>query len=123
MTGAISSADPGRPITLGLHMEDLEEDRRIGPAEAGAYCDFLCMHGYPIYADWAAGPTDELVLPFLASITSWLGGGKDLLFAEFGLPTYRRGDPDLQSYRKATALASSRRMRRCVRTLAIRRQR
>ncbi len=105
MTGAIRSADPGRPITLGLHMEDLEEDRRIGPAEAGAYCDFLCMHGYPIYADWAAGPTDELVLPFLASITSWLGGGKDVLFAEFGLPTYRRGDPDLQRHRQASSSA------------------
>jgi endo-1,4-beta-mannosidase len=98
MTAAVRSADPGRPITLGLHMEDLEEERRIGPAEAGEYCDFLCMHGYPIYADWANSPTDELVLPFLASLTRWLGGGKDVLFAEFGLPTYRRGDPDLQRH-------------------------
>jgi endo-1,4-beta-mannosidase len=105
MTDAIRSADPGRPITLGLHMEDLEEDRRIGPAEAGEYCDFLCMHGYPIYADWAADPTDELVLPFLASVTSWLSGGKDVLFAEFGLPTYRRGDPDLQRHRQASSSA------------------
>jgi endo-1,4-beta-mannosidase len=105
MTEAIRSADPERPITLGLHMEDLEEDRRIGPAEAAGYCDFLCMHGYPIYASWATGPTDELVLPFLAAITSWLGGGKDVLFAEFGLPTYRGGDPDLERHRKASSSA------------------
>ena len=105
MTGAIRSADPGRPITLGLHMEDLEEDRKIGPAEAGAYCDFLCMHGYPVYADWAAGSTDELLLPFLASVTRWLGGGKDVLFAEFGLPTYRTGDPDFDRHRQASSSA------------------
>lgn len=105
MTDAIRSADPGRPVTLGLHMEDLEEDRRIGPAEAGAYCDFLCMHGYPIYADWAVGPTDELVLPFLASITSWLGRGKDVLFAEFGLPTYSTGNADFERHRKASSSA------------------
>ena len=99
MTGAIRAADPGRPITVGLHMEDLEEDRRIGPAEAGAYCDFLCMHGYPVYASWAAGPTDELVLPFLAAVTRWLGGDKDVLFAEFGLPSYSTEDPDLDRHR------------------------
>jgi hypothetical protein len=105
MAGAIHRADPARPITLGLHMEDIEEDRRIGPAEAGAYCDFLCMHGYPIYADWAAGPTDELVLPFLAVITRWLSGGSDVLFAEFGLPSYRRGDPDSQRHREVSSSA------------------
>jgi len=48
MAGAIRTADPGRPITIGTHMEDLEEDRGIGPAEAARHCDFVCMHGYPI---------------------------------------------------------------------------
>jgi len=92
-TAAIRSADPGVLITTGLHMEDLEEDRMLGPAEAGEVCDFLTMHGYPIYAGWAAGPTDEHLLPFLAHMTRWLGGGSDVLFSEFGLPTYRRADP------------------------------
>jgi endo-1,4-beta-mannosidase len=87
MTGAIRSADPGRPITVGTHMEDLEEDRVIGPAEAARHCDFVSMHGYPIYADWAAGPTDHHLLPFLALVTRWLAGGADVLFEEFGLPT------------------------------------
>jgi endo-1,4-beta-mannosidase len=87
MAGAIRSADDATAITIGLHMEDLEQDRRIGPAEAAEACDFLTMHGYPIYAPWAAGPTDEHLLGFLTQVTRWLGGDTDLLFSEFGLPT------------------------------------
>jgi hypothetical protein len=55
------------------------------------------MHGYPIYARWARGPTDDELLPFLARVTYWLGEGRDVLFTEFGLPTHRRGDPRKQS--------------------------
>ncbi len=87
MTSAIRGADGAAPITIGLHMEDLEEDRHLGPREAAEACDFLTMHGYPIYARWARGATDELVVPFLARITRWLGGGTDVWFTEFGLPT------------------------------------
>ena len=36
----------------------------------------LTMHGYPIYAAWSDGPTDEHLVPFLASMTRWLGGGR-----------------------------------------------
>lgn len=86
ITGAIRAVDAAHPITIGLHMEDLEEDRRLGPCEAARVCDFLCMHGYPLYADWATGPTDEMLLPFLGLITRWLGG-KEVLFEEFGAPT------------------------------------
>ena len=32
-------------------------------------------------------------MPFLARVTRWLGGGADVLFSEFGLPTFRAGDP------------------------------
>ena len=67
--------------------------RRLGPREAADACDFLSMHGYPIYARWADGPTDEQLLPFLVHVTRWLAQGRELLFSEFGLPTYRRGDP------------------------------
>jgi endo-1,4-beta-mannosidase len=87
MTEAVRGADPGRLVTVGIHMEDLEEDRGIGPAEVARWCDFVSMHGYPIYADWAAGPTDVRLVPFLALVTRWLAGGAPVLFEEFGLPT------------------------------------
>lgn len=89
--GAIRKVDSTHPITIGLHMEDLEEDRRLGPKEAALVCDFLCMHGYPIYADWARSATDEMLLPFLGLITRWLGG-KEVLFEEFGAPTRPRDE-------------------------------
>jgi endo-1,4-beta-mannosidase len=92
LTSAIRGADETALVTVGLHMEDLEEDRLLGPGEASAACDFLCMHGYPIYAKWADGPTDELLVPFLARVTQWLGHGRGVLFSEFGLPTYRGAD-------------------------------
>lgn len=97
VTASIRTADPAALVTIGLHMEDLEEDRRLGPAEAAEECDFLTMHGYPIYARWSKGPTDEHLLPFLAHVTRWLGSGQSVLFSEFGLPTYRQADPVGQS--------------------------
>ncbi len=100
ITSAIRTADATAAITVGLHMEDLEEDRKLGPHEVSEACDFLSMHGYPIYARWADGPTDERLLPFLADITRWLGNGRDVLFSEFGLPTYRPGDPSGESARR-----------------------
>jgi endo-1,4-beta-mannosidase len=87
VTSTIRDHDPGRAITIGLHMEDLEEDRLIGPAEAATWCDFVCMHGYPAYADWVAQPTDLDLVPFLAELTRWLAGGAPVLFEEFGQST------------------------------------
>jgi endo-1,4-beta-mannosidase len=87
MTGALRSGDPGRPITVGTHMEDLENDRRMGPADVARHCEVVSMHGYPAYTAWADGPTDDELLPFLALVTGWLAGGAPVLFEEFGLPT------------------------------------
>src|SRR5690349_6974370 len=92
MTTALRRVDPGRPITVGLHMEDLEDDRRIGPAEVARHCEVVSMHGYPPYTSWADGPTDDRLLPFLALLTRWMAGGADVLFEEFGLPTAPRSD-------------------------------
>jgi endo-1,4-beta-mannosidase len=86
---AVRQADDEALVTIGLHMEDLEEDRRLGPREAAGPCDFLSMHGYPIYASWAEGSVDAQLLPFLARVTRWLGNGRHVLFSEFGLPTHR----------------------------------
>jgi endo-1,4-beta-mannosidase len=93
IASAIRDADDTALVTVGLHMEDLEEDRLLGPHEASRVCDFLSMHGYPIYARWADGPTDDRLLGFLARMTHWLGGGREILFSEFGLPTYRGAEP------------------------------
>jgi hypothetical protein len=58
------------------------------------------MHGYPIYAEWARGATDEMLLPFLGLMTRRLGG-KDVLFEEFGAPTRPR--EELRGARAAAA--------------------
>jgi endo-1,4-beta-mannosidase len=104
MTSAIRAADGLAEVTIGIHMEDLEEDRRLGPHEAAEACDFLTMHGYPIYARWARGGTDEALVPFLARVTRWLGGGADVLFSEFGLPTFRDGDPGVEDAPSSSSL-------------------
>ena len=96
IASSIRSADSACRITLGLHMEDLEDDRRIGPADAAEVCDVLCMHGYPIYTSWCRSPTDPELVAFLTEVTLWLAGGKkDVLFAEFGAAT-RDGDPEAE---------------------------
>jgi endo-1,4-beta-mannosidase len=97
ISAAVRSGDPATNITIGLHAEDLEEDRRIGPAEAAEVCDVLSMHGYPMYLRWAASKDDARVLPFLAEITRWLGGGADVLFEEFGAATKDDRDPDARA--------------------------
>src|ERR1700754_4738491 len=89
MSAAIRAEDSAHPITIGLHMEDLEEDRRLSFRDAGRVCDFLSMQGYPIYAKWAHGATDEMLLPFLGLITRWMSG-REVLFQGFGAPTVAR---------------------------------
>ncbi len=87
-------------VTLGMHAEDLEEDRRLWPQDAARWCDFLCMHGYPFYLSWLDDPLDARVLAFLGLLTRWLGG-RPVLFEEFGIPTY----PALPPYPAAEEMA------------------
>lgn len=93
MSYILRARDPRMRITVGTHMEDLENDRLIGPTQAACWCDFVCMHGYPVYADWSAGATDEQLVPFLAELTSWLAADAPVLFAEFGQSTVPPGEP------------------------------
>ncbi|MCX8118128.1 MAG: cellulase family glycosylhydrolase [Desulfobacterota bacterium] len=86
MVSELKKRDESIPVTLGLHQEDLEEDRRMGPAEVARFCDFLSIHAYSIYARWAEGRLDEAVVPFLGLLTRWLGG-KEVLIEEVGLAT------------------------------------
>jgi endo-1,4-beta-mannosidase len=103
MTAALHSADAARGVTIGLHMEDLEQDRRLGPAEAAMVCDFLSMHGYPLYAPWAKSPTDPTLPAFLGEVTRWLGG-KDVFFEEFGMQTRTTEEDDSADVFVAEAL-------------------
>jgi endo-1,4-beta-mannosidase len=105
ISDAIREADARAAITVGLHMEDLEQDRGLGLAEAAEVCDFLTMHGYPGYAKFARSPTDERLLGFLARLTHWLGGGKPVVFSEFGAPTCRPGEAESEPARAASAIA------------------
>jgi endo-1,4-beta-mannosidase len=89
MTEALREECPGTPVTLGLHQEDLEENRLMGPREAAHALAFACMHGYPAYARWSRHGADDGVPVFLGLLTRWLSG-QEVLFAEFGAPT-RRG--------------------------------
>jgi endo-1,4-beta-mannosidase len=103
ITSAIRNADASARITIGLHMEDLEEDRRIGPAEAAEVSDFLCMHGYPLYASWARSSVDPLLPAYLAAVTRWLGA-KDVFFEEFGMPAGTTAEEDAADMYTAGAL-------------------
>jgi endo-1,4-beta-mannosidase len=102
-SGALRDADPACQVTIGLHMEDLEQDRRIGPAEAAEVSDFLSMHGYPLYAAWARSATDAALPAFLAAITRWLGR-KDVFFEEFGMPARTSEEEDAAGAYVAEAL-------------------
>lgn len=84
MVGELKVNSGGLPVVLGMHAEDLEEDRNLWPQDAARYCDFLCMHGYPFYLKWVEDPLDAEVLPFLGVVTRWLGE-KPVLFQEFGI--------------------------------------
>jgi endo-1,4-beta-mannosidase len=106
VTGAIRNADGTAKITIGLHMEDLEHDRNLGPKEAAEACDFLTMHGYPGYAPWTDGPTDERLLPFLARLTACLSDDAEVLFSEFGVPTAPRRQPELEQEERGPALVT-----------------
>jgi endo-1,4-beta-mannosidase len=88
MAQALRGESPGVPVTIGLHQEDLEENRLMGPRETARALDFACMHGYPTYARWSRHPADEGVAVFLGLLTRWLSG-QEVLFAEFGAPTRR----------------------------------
>ena len=84
----------------------------LGPREASEVCDVLSMHGYPIYARWADGPTDEHLLRSLPLSRAGSAGGCDVLFAEFGLPTYRQGDPTGEAVRSRSSSLSRSGLRR-----------
>ncbi len=87
MTDEIRLWDDLHPVTFGLHQQDLEEDRGIGPADVAGCCDLLTMHAYPAYAGWARDRLDAAFPLFLAEVTSWLAGKRPVWISEFGIST------------------------------------
>ena len=86
MVTELKKKDESIPVTIGLHQEDLEEDRQMGPKEVAAFCELISMHAYSIYAQWSDDPFDVDVIPFLGLLTQWLGS-KEVLIEEVGLPS------------------------------------
>jgi endo-1,4-beta-mannosidase len=108
MTEALAEGSPGTPVTIGLHQEDLGENRRVGPRETADSLTFACMHGYATYAPWRHA-ADDGVPVFLGLLARWLWG-QDVLLAELGAPTRRpelddADDPRLLPENEAAAYA------------------
>jgi endo-1,4-beta-mannosidase len=82
-----------RPVTGGIHGEDLTIDRNIRPSSICAPWDVATMHGYPVYSEFARDKQDPEVVPFLAALTGSFSR-KPVLFSEFGNPSC---SPDLRS--------------------------
>lgn len=85
LTAALRRYDERHPITLGCHGEDLEEDRHFRFSVQSRYLDFISLHAYPMYLDWARGPSDSAVLAFLAHLCRTFAG-KPVQVQEFGTP-------------------------------------
>ena len=87
MVEGIRKYDQNCPITLGLHQEDLEENRGMDPADVAESCDLITMHAYPAYSGWARSKTDSFFPLYLAELTRWLSAGKKVWISEFGMST------------------------------------
>lgn len=85
-TEELRSRDESIPITLSMGKENLGEDAALRPQEAARHLDFLSMQSPPVASGNSSDPLDPRFPPFLGSLTHWLGG-KDILFAGFGIPT------------------------------------
>lgn len=90
--GAVREIDQAHPITCGLHVPSLTADNGLRVDEVFSEVDIPVIHGYPMYADWAAGPLDPDFVPFLCALVSALCG-KPTLMEEFGGPTEAPGKP------------------------------
>jgi endo-1,4-beta-mannosidase len=75
-----------RPVTGGIHGEDLTIDRNIRPSSICAPWEIATMHGYPVYSAFARDKKDPEVVPYLAALTASFSR-KRLLFSEFGNPS------------------------------------
>lgn len=83
MAGIVRELDPDCPVTCGLHIASLLQDNGLRVNEVFGELDLAVMHGYPMYTEWARGPLDPDLVPYLAALTAALSG-KPTLMEEFG---------------------------------------
>ncbi len=74
-----------KPVTFGIHQEDIQENKHFHVWDVAHFNDILCMHAYSVYTDFT-DPLDPYFVPFTCLLTQALGG-KDVLMEEFGMPT------------------------------------
>jgi endo-1,4-beta-mannosidase len=92
MTAIIHELDDQRPVTCGLHVASLTQDNGLRVNDVFAETDVAVMHGYPMYVAWSQSPLHPHFIPYLAALTTALGG-KPCLMEEFGGPTQPPGVP------------------------------
>lgn len=78
-------SNDNRPVTFGLHQEDIGRNKNFRVQDVALYNDFLCMHAYSVYTDFTE-PLDPYFVPFACVLTKALGK-KNVLMEEFGMPT------------------------------------
>ncbi|HYX12087.1 MAG TPA: glycoside hydrolase family 2 TIM barrel-domain containing protein, partial [Candidatus Acidoferrum sp.] len=86
LADAIHAVDPVHPVTCGLHTPSLAADNGLRVDRMFGPLDVAAIHGYPVYTDWATGPLDPDLVPFLIAATAALSG-RPVLAEEFGAPT------------------------------------
>ncbi|WP_297549449.1 beta-galactosidase [Thermococcus sp.] len=74
-----------KPITFGVHQEDIEGDKHFRIPDIAPWNDYLCMHAYSVYSGFT-NPLDPYFVPFACVLTRELGN-KEVLMEEFGMPT------------------------------------
>jgi endo-1,4-beta-mannosidase len=86
MAETLKDKDDRVPLTLCLHVSDLERSNGLTPGVAAKYLDYLSISGNPQSLPWAEDPFSSALPCFLGSVVSWLGKGQ-VMIQELGLAT------------------------------------
>ncbi|MCK4859063.1 MAG: hypothetical protein KAS87_00705, partial [Candidatus Omnitrophica bacterium] len=84
----IKVIDNTHPITMGLHLNNIEEERGFWPEDLTSVCDFLSMHSYSLYAKWADDYLDGKVAGFTNRLIAKMSGAR-VMHTEFGICTIK----------------------------------
>ena len=109
MSDAIRAEDEEARLTMGLQVQDLEEDRGLGPHQVARVGQLLGMHAQPMEPSACCRSVgEEWLLPFLADITRWLGGDKPMLCVGLNVPGSAGVELETRGCRELERLAAER---------------